>query len=330
MMRDMAPVQIISSGTDWSGLARRWRMPILVALLALLPWIVPSQALAVNILIYGLYAAGFNLLFGFTGLLSFGHAAFFGAGAYGTGIALARFGIGWFGAIMIGVAVSGILALLIGALSIRSRGIYFSMVTLALAQLVYYVAFQASDWTGGENGLRGLTVSTLHIGPLTLNFLDPVVKYYVILVFVVAALAAISRLLNAPFGAAIEAIRENEGRASACGYDVKRIKLVSFTLSGLICGLTGALDALHLSIVPIDSLHYQTSGLAVIMVLLGGAGTFLGPFVGAATFLLIEDVFSIWTPHWQLFVGVIFILAVLFLPRGIWGTLVAWQTGRRS
>jgi branched-chain amino acid transport system permease protein len=328
MIRDIAPVQIAPARIDWPMLAQRWRVLLLAIGLAALPWIVPSQALAVNILIFGLYATGFNLLFGFTGMLSFGHAAFFGAGAYGTGIALARFGIGWFGAIAIGIAVASLLALLIGALSIRSRGIYFSMVTLALAQLIYYVALQATGWTGGENGLRGLTVSTLHIGPLALNFLDPTVKYYIILIFVVAALWAVSRLLNAPFGAAIEAIRENEGRAAACGYDVKRIKLVAFALSGAICGLAGALNALHLSIVPIDSLSYQTSGLAVIMVLLGGAGTFLGPFVGAAIFLLIEDVFSLWTTHWQLFAGMVFILAVLFLPQGVWGTLVSWRKGR--
>jgi branched-chain amino acid transport system permease protein len=293
---------------DWAATAQRWRVPLMALGLAALPWIIPSQALAVNILIYGLYATGFNLLFGFTGMLSFGHAAFLGAGAYGAGIALARFGI--------------------GALSIRSRGIYFSMVTLAFAQLVYYVALQATGWTGGENGLRGLTVSTLHAGPLALNFLDPAVKYYVILAFVIAALWAISRVLNSPFGSAIEAIRENENRAAACGYNVKQIKLTVFALSGLICGLAGGLNALHLSIVPIDILSYQTSGLAVIMVLLGGASTFLGPFAGAAIFLLIEDVFSLWTPHWQLFVGIFFILAVLFLPQGVWGTLVAWHRRR--
>ena len=318
------------TGADEPTRAQRWRVPLVSAVLAVLPWIAPSQALAVNILIYGLYATGFNLLFGYTGLLSLGHAAFLGIGAYGAGIALARFGFGWFGAIAIGVAASGILAALIGALSIRSRGIYFSMVTLALAQLVYYVAFQAESWTGGENGLRGLTVSRLRIGPLSLNFLDPMTKYYVILGFVAAALWAVSRLLNSPFGATIEAIRENEGRALACGYDVRRIKLMAFTLSGLVCGLAGALDALHLSIVPIDTLYYQTSGLAVMMALLGGAGTFLGPFVGAAIFLLIEDSFSLWTSHWQLFVGAIFILAVLFLPRGAWGTLVSWRENRRA
>ncbi len=310
--------------------APRWRMPIVAAVLALLPWVAPSQALSVNILLYGLFATGFNLLFGYTGLLSFGHAAFFGAGAYGAGIALAHYGVGWFGAIFIGVGVAGMLALLIGAVSIRSRGIYFSMVTLALAQLVYYAAFQATDWTGGENGLRGLTVSVLSLGPISLNFLDPTTKYYVLFAFVMFALWLLSRMLNAPFGAAMEAVRENEIRARACGFDVRLIKLIAFVVSGLVCGLAGSLNALHLSIVPIDTLYYQTSGLAVMMALLGGAGTFLGPFIGAAIFLLIEDIFSLWTPHWQLFVGIIFMLAVLFMPRGVWGTLAGWYRERRA
>jgi branched-chain amino acid transport system permease protein len=325
MMHDMAPVQIISSGTDWSGLAQRWRIPILVALLAVLPWIVPSQALAVNILIYGLYAAGFNLLFGFTGLLSFGHAAFFGAGAYGAGIALARFGIGWFGAIMIGVAMSGVLALLIGALSIRSRGIYFSMVTLALAQLVYYVAFQASDWTGGENGLRGINVDTIDLFGKSLNFLDPLTRYYVVAGFVIVALGFLSRILASPFGAVIEAIRENDARARACGYDVTRTRLVTFILSGAFCGLAGALLALHLSIVPIETLYSDTSGIVVMMSLLGGMGTFFGPFIGAGIFLLLENLVSLWTVHWQLVVGLAFMACVLFFPRGVWGTILHWM-----
>ncbi|HQS10605.1 MAG TPA: branched-chain amino acid ABC transporter permease, partial [Xanthobacteraceae bacterium] len=136
----------------------------------------------------------------------------------------------------------------------------------------------------------------------------------------------VSRLLNSPFGAVIEAIRENETRARACGYDVERTKLIVFILSGLICGLAGALSALHLAIVPLDTLHYQTSGLVVMMTLLGGAGSFFGPFVGALVFLLIEDVASLWTSHWQLIVGLIFIAFVLFLPKGIWGTLISRRT----
>ncbi|MFG1410584.1 branched-chain amino acid ABC transporter permease [Xanthobacter sp. VTT E-85241] len=305
---------------------QRWRVPLSVLALCLLPWVLPSQALAVNVLVFGLFAVGYNLLFGYTGLLSFGHAAFFGGGAYLTGIAIAHFGLGWFPAMLVGVLGAGVLAAIMGALSIRTRGIYFSMVTLALSQLVYYVALQASAWTGGENGLRGFTVSTINLFGFTVDFLNPVNKYYVLMVFAALALWFVSRLLNSPFGAVIEAIRENETRARACGYDVERTKLIVFILSGLICGLAGALSALHLAIVPLDTLHYQTSGLVVMMTLLGGAGSFFGPFVGALVFLLIEDVASLWTSHWQLIVGLIFIAFVLFLPKGIWGTLISRRT----
>ncbi|WP_415926457.1 branched-chain amino acid ABC transporter permease [Neorhizobium phenanthreniclasticum] len=307
--------------------ANRWRVPLSVLTLCILPWVLPSQALAVNVLIYGLLAVGYNLLFGYTGLLSFGHAAFFGAGAYATGITLGTFGVNWFVAMLIGLAVAGFLATIMGVLAIRTRGIYFSMVTLALSQLVYYTALQASSWTGGENGLRGFTVSTLSFPGFSLNFLDPLVKYYAIMIVVALALWFVSRVLNSPFGAVIEAIRENETRARACGYNVERTKLLSFVLSGILCGLAGTLSAMHLSIVPLDSLHYQTSGLIVMMTLLGGAGSFFGPFIGALAFLSMEDIFSLWTTNWQLIVGVIFILFVLYLPKGVWGTLISWGKG---
>ncbi|WP_394041520.1 branched-chain amino acid ABC transporter permease [Roseixanthobacter liquoris] len=312
--------------TGFGAMLQRWRVALSILALCLLPWVLPSQALAVNVLVFGLFAVGYNLLFGYTGLLSFGHAAFFGGGAYLTGIAIAHFGLGWFPAMLVGVLGAGVLAAIMGALSIRTRGIYFSMVTLALSQLVYYVALQASAWTGGENGLRGFTVSTINLFGFTVDFLDPVKKYYVLMVFAALALWFVSRLLNSAFGAVIEAIRENETRARACGYDVERTKLIVFILSGLICGLAGALSALHLAIVPLDTLHYQTSGLVVMMTLLGGAGSFFGPFVGALVFLLIEDVASLWTSHWQLIVGLIFIAFVLFLPKGIWGTLISRRT----
>jgi len=148
------------------------------------------------------------------------------------------------------------------------------------------------------------------------------------MVFAAAALWFVSRILNSPFGAVIEAIRENETRARACGYDVERSKLTAFTLSGLICALAGTLSALHLAIVPLDILHYQTSGMIVMMTLLGGAGSFFGPFIGALAFLLMEDVVSLWTSHWQIAVGTVFILFVLFLPKGVWGTALAWRAGR--
>ena len=303
-----------------------WRVVLSVVVLCLLPWLLPSKALAVNVLVYGVLAMGYNLLFGYTGLLSFGHAAFFGAGAYVTGIAIGQFGVPWYAAVVLGIAGGGCLALAIGALSIRTRGIYFSMVTLALAQLVYHVALQASSWTGGENGLRGFTVANVDLFGWRVNFLDPVNKYYILMAFAALALWFVSRVLNSPFGAAIEAIRENETRARACGYDVERTKLLSFVLSGLICALAGAMSALHLAFVPLDVLHYQTSGMIVMMTLLGGASSFFGPFVGALAFLLMEDVFSLWTSHWQIIVGSIFIVFVLFLPKGIWGTFLAKVT----
>jgi branched-chain amino acid transport system permease protein len=300
-----------------------YRVPLSIAALCLLPWVLPSQALAVNVLVYGVLAVGYNLLFGYTGMLSFGHAAFFGAGAYIAGIAIGKFGIPWYTAVPLGVLGGGLLAFIIGALSTRTRGIYFSMVTLALAQLVYYVALQASSWTGGENGLRGLTVNRINLFGWSINFLDPVNKYYILMIFAALALWVVSRILNSPFGAAIESIRENERRARTCGFNVERTKLLSFTLSGLICALAGTMSALHLAFVPLDVLHYHTSGMIVMMTLLGGARSFFGPFIGALVFLLMEDVFSLWTSHWQIIVGSIFILFVLFLPKGIWGTFLS-------
>ena len=306
----------------FKSLVTKYRVPLSILALCLLPWMLPSKALAVNVLIYGVIAVGYNLLFGYTGLLSFGHAAFVGTGAYVTGIAIGQFGVPWYLAVLLGVLFGGLLAFVMGALSTRTRGIYFSMVTLAPAQLVYYVALQASSLTGGENGLRGFTVNKINLLGFEINFLDPVNKYYVLMVFASLALWFVSRILNSPFGAAIEAIRENEKRARTCGYNVERTKLLSFTLSGTICALGGTMSALHLAFVPLDSLHYLSSGMIVMMTLLGGASSFFGPFIGALVFLVMEDVFSLWTSHWQIIVGSVFVLFVLFLPKGIWGTFL--------
>ncbi|MFZ5734673.1 MAG: branched-chain amino acid ABC transporter permease [Pseudomonadota bacterium] len=312
----------------WLDFAGRHRVALTLAFLVVFPWIVPYEALAVNILILGLYALGFNLIFGYTGLLSFGHAAFLGAGAYGCGIAIVTYKVGWFGAIAIGTAFATLLAVVMGFLAIRTRGIYFSMVTLALSMCVYYAFYQMQSLTGGENGLRGVNLQTISVLGISLPFIHPTVKYYLILVFVAAAIWLFSRILASPFGAVLEAIRENEERARACGYDVIRAKLVAFIISGAFCGLAGALNAIHLSIVPVETVHYTKSGQVVMMALLGGMGTFFGPFVGAAAFLLIEDVLAMLTANWQLFVGIIFIVFVLFFPRGIWGSLLQWMERR--
>lgn len=306
----------------------RHRVAAVLALLVVLPWLVPYEALAVNILIFGLYAVGFNLLFGYTGLLSFGHAALFGSGSYGAGIVMVHFGWPWWLAIPAGVAFASLIGLMIGYLAIRSRGIYFSMVTLALAQCVYFAFYKAEWLTGGENGLRGIKIDVIDVFGWQLDFLNPTTKYFVLLAFVAGALWFVSRVLASPFGAVLEGIRENEQRAAACGYDVATTKLLAFVISAAVCGLAGTLRALHLSTVPIDALHYLTSGQVVMMSLLGGMGTFFGPFVGAAFVLLIEEVATNITKYWQLVVGLIFVAFVLFFPRGIWGSILHWL-GRR-
>lgn len=300
----------------------RHRVLATILVLAMFPLVVPFHAMAINILLAGLFAAGYNLTFGYTGQLSFGHAAFYGGGAYACGILIAAFGVAWPLAIAAGIAAGGLIALAMGALAMRTRGIYFAMVTLALGQCVFFAAFHATSLTGGDNGLRGVNVAAVDLGLVSIDLLQPLARYYFMLVFVGLAVWLLSRVLDSPFGAALEAIRENEQRARASGFDVERIKLLSFVVSGLFCGLAGALSAINLSTVGIDTLSYHTSGHVMMVTLLGGMGTFFGPFVGAATFLGVEHVVTALTERWQIVVGVAFILLVLFLPQGIWGTLL--------
>lgn len=312
-----------------SAFARIASRRVLASLLVLmtLPWLIPNQSVAVNVLIYGLFGVGFNLVFGYMGMLSFGHAAFFGLGSYAAGILIAQAGAPWWAALPAALLVTALAALLMGLLAIRTRGIYFAMVTLALSQCVYFLVYQF-PLSGGENGLRGVNVAEISLAGLRLDMLAPTTKYYAFLAVVALALLLLSRVLESPFGGVVEAVRENEARTRACGFNVEHTKLMAFVLSGALCGLAGALNAIHLSSVAIESLHYETSGLVVMICLLGGMGTFFGPFVGAALFLLIQDVFSLWTEHWQLYVGAIFMFFVLFFPKGVWGTLLEKIHGR--
>jgi branched-chain amino acid transport system permease protein len=291
---------------------------------AVFPFLVPYQSLGTQVLIFGLFALGFNLLYGYTGLLSFGHAAYYGLGAYGTGIALAKFKVAslWL-ALGIGLSTAVLGGALVGFFCLRRRGIYFAMLTLAFAQMLYFIAFHAADLTGGDDGLRGIPLLPLGLPGGSVSLRSPLAFYFFAYVLVVLAVAALKRILDSPFGAVLQAIRENSDRAVACGYDINRIKLLSFVFSALFAGLAGGLDALRLTVVPVDSLYWSTSGQVVIMTLLGGAGTFFGPFVGAATFLILADRLSLFIEAWPLVIGVIFMGFVLFLPRGIWGTLTA-------
>src|SRR6267143_7076204 len=316
-------------------IAAAWvsRHPVLCffVVFAIFPWVVPYKSLGSQVLIYGLFALGFNLLYGYTGLLSFGSAAYWGLGAYGTGIALAKLKVTslWL-ALGMGLVAALVGGALVGFFCLRRRGVYFAMLTLAFAQLLYFIGFHLADWTGGDDGLRGIPQLALGLGPWRYSIESTLGFYYFAYVLVGLAVVALRRILDSPFGAVLQAIRENSSRAVACGYDVDRVKHLSFVFSACFAGLAGSLDALRLTVVPVESLYWTTSGQVVMMTLLGGAGTFFGPFVGAATFLVLEERLSLVLESWPLVIGAIFSAFVLFLPKGIWGTLTGGFYGRQS
>jgi len=275
---------------------------------------------ATRILIYAMAAASLNLVLGYGGMVSFGHAAFFGAGAYIVGI-LAVEGVTsvwlvWPAAI----AVAALAALVIGAISLRTRGVYFIMITLAFAQMMYYI-FVSMKAYGGDDGLSLPSRST----GLGVSLSNDFTWYYLVLVLLGIILFLLHRLLGSRFGRVIEAIRENETRATAIGYPVYRYKLLCFVISGAIAGLAGALIANQTSYVGPALLHWVQSGTLMVMVILGGVGRFWGGPVGAAVLLLLEELFSgspllgPFALHWQLPVGAILLAVVLFAPRGIAG-----------
>jgi branched-chain amino acid transport system permease protein len=270
---------------------------------------------ASRIMIYALAASSLNLVLGYGGMLSFGHAAFVGAGAYTAGILLtegiASAWIGWPAA----VAVAAALAAVIGAISLRTRGVYFIMITLAFAQMMYYVAVGMKTY-GGEEGLRLGSRATVGLG---LDLKDDVTFYYLVLSILAAALYCLHRLARARFGRVVEAIRENETRMEAIGFPTYRYKLVCFAIGGGAAGLAGALLASHSSYVNPNLLYWTQSGTLMIMVILGGVGHLYGGLLGAVALLLLEEVFSVYTIHWQLGVGAILLAIVLFAPQGLAG-----------
>jgi len=298
--------------------------PILMIAIVLIifPFVVPYKALSTQIIIFGLLALGYNILYGYTGLLSSGHAAFFGLGAYASGIILIRFHSSIWTGIGTGIGVATMGAVIIGFFCLRRRGIYFALLTLAFSQMLYYIAYTWVSVTGGEPGLRGIPRPPLEFaGLFPVDIYTPTKFYFFVLAFIIVSLIILKRILESPFGKVLESIRENEKRARACGYNTNRIKWVSFILSGAFCGLAGALHTLYINFVGIDQLYWATSGMIVMMTLLGGPGTFFGPFIGAGVFLYLEDIISGFTKYWMIFLGPIFVLCVLFFPQGIWGTV---------
>ena len=285
--------------------------------LAALPFVI-SVPLATDILIWGIFGMGFNLLLGYTGVLSFGHAAYFGLGAYAAGLAMRYWDVGIWTAIAAGVAAPMLLACFIGALAIRRRGVYFAMISLAFGQMLFFLALSPlKHVTRGEDGLTHIPLAEIFSFPLH----KPVPIYYFILAFTTAMLYLTWRILQSPFGKLLRAFRENEERAKACGYNTTLVKFFTLVLSALYGGLAGALNMLYLNYVPLTTLFWLTSGTIVMMTILGGKGTFLGPLVGAAVFLFLQNTISLLTPRWELFVGAIFVAIILLFPGGIMGTI---------
>jgi len=311
----------------------------LVALLVAPQLIYP--VFLMKLLCFALFACAFNLLIGFTGLLSFGHAAFFGGAGYVAGWALQSAGLPTEAGLILGTLAGALIGLVMGSLAIRRQGIYFTMITLALAQMLYFVFLQAK-FTGGEDGLQGVPRGKL-LGLLSLQ--SDLHLYYVVMAIAVAGFALIVRTIHSPFGQVLKAIKENEPRAVSLGYDVDKYKLLAFVLSAALAGLAGATKTLVLGFETLTDVHWTMSGLVVLMTLVGGLGTVVGPIVGAIIIIALEnklgdlgDLLARWTTvDWfhslgesiTILTGLIFIVCVLAFRRGIVGEIGA-RLGKRA
>ncbi len=314
---------------------------LLLVVVALLPAFGAYPVFVMKVMCFALFACAFNLLIGYTGLLSFGHAAFLGGAAYATGHALREWGVPTEVGLLVGTLAGAVLGLVMGALAIRRSGIYFSMITLALAQMLYFFFLQA-PFTYGEDGLQGVPRGTL------LGFIDltsDLTLYYVVLCIFVVSFLLIYRTVHSPFGQVLKAIRENEPRAVSLGYNVARFKLLAFVLSAALAGLAGASKTLVLGFATLTDAHWGTSGLVILMVLVGGMGTMLGPILGALVIVALENKVGEFGAFlgrvtgigWfnglgeavTIVTGLIFVICVMAFRRGIVGELQAWWSRRR-
>jgi branched-chain amino acid transport system permease protein len=298
---------------------------VLAGLLA--PWLGIYPVYLMTLYCFAIFACAFNLLLGYGGMLSFGHAAYFGLGSYITSWLVTSAQWGTVPAIAMGMLTAMVAGLLIGVLAIRRSGIYFTMITLALAQLVYFICLQA-PFTGGENGIQGVSRGTL-FGALSLK--SDLSMYYFVFALLVVVFLAIRRIVSSPFGQVLKAIRENEPRAVSLGYDVERYKLLVFVLSATLAGLAGSLKALVLGFSTLTDVLQATSGEVILMTLLGGAGTFLGPVVGSGIVVTLQDMLSDRVGSWvTVIIGATFVLCVLTFRKGVVGELQAWMDRPRA
>ena len=295
----------------------------LAVVVALAPLVVRYPALEAQILIFGLLAVAFNLLLGEMGFLSFGQATFNGVGAYAAARALLDVHAPLLLALPVGMLAGALAATAIGALAITGRGVYGVMLTFAFNEMAYYAALQWRDVTGGDNGLRGLPV------PAVFGIaLDATGYYYLTAAIVLLAFAAVLRIVDSPFGAVLRAIRENEERARAIGYAVRRFKVTAFAISGALSGLAGALYAEVFRFVPVESIGLDTSTNIVAATVLGGIGSPYGALLGAAVFTILNNSLNHYFPHWLLLFGLVFCVVVLFFRGGLLGLVSLW--GRRA
>jgi branched-chain amino acid transport system permease protein len=307
--------------TQTTGMPKLHKVIFAVLLLGLiaLPFFV-YPVFAMKVMCFALFAAAFNLLLGFGGLLSFGHAAFFGGGSYVAAHAAKVWGLTPELAVLCGAAAAAVLGLVIGWLSIRRQGIYLTMVTLAFAQMVYFVALQA-EFTGGEDGIQSVPRGDLFgLFPLADNF----ALYFFVLAVTFGGILLLYRIVHSPFGQVLKAIRENEPRAISLGYDVNRYKLIVFTLSATMAGVAGATKSQVFQLASLTDVHWSMSGEVVLMTLLGGMGTIFGPLLGAGIIVTMHNYLATFGAWVTIIQGVIFVLGVLLFREGIIGVLSRW------
>ncbi len=312
--------------------AQRWQprfmltMVVMAALLAVAPFAGIYPVFLMKALCFALFACAFNLLIGFGGLLSFGHAMFLGTAGYVCAHAAKVWGWPPEAAILAGTGAAAILGLVTGLLAIRRQGIYFAMITLALAQMIYFFCLQA-PFTHGEDGIQSVPRGRL-FGLLDLS--NTLTMYYFVLIVFIAAFALIYRVIHSPFGQVLKAIRENEPRAISLGYDAERYKLLAFVLSATLAGLAGATKAIVFQLASLTDVHWTMSGEVVLMTLLGGMGTVFGPVVGAFIIIGLENYLAAFGEWVTVITGGIFVVCVLAFRRGIVGEIMAWWSQRRS
>jgi branched-chain amino acid transport system permease protein len=295
-----------------------------VAVLFALNFVLPAyhQGLFARIMVLAVFAMGYNMLFGYAGLLSLGHAMFFSAGMYGAGLTLAHLGLGVLAAFVAGIAAGAALALVTGVLALRTSGVAFMIVTMMFAQVFYLLILYFAAWTGGDQGLvLQQAARIVALGPLVLDLTDPTVRYMAALALLACALLVTLASVRSRFGRVLVAIRENEERTRMLGFDTFANKLAATVLSGAVAAAAGAAFALLFGYVGANFATVQYSILPLLWVLLGGAATTLGPLVGTLVMYYVTDTASSYTSAWLLIVGVVLIVLVLFFPKGILGTL---------